>query len=49
MPWDHLDYLVSKPFLIRENKKAHEGLTTPSCREKCSGCGANSCLGGACF
>ncbi len=49
MPWDHLDYLVSKPFLIRENQKAHEGVTTPSCREKCSGCGANSCLGGACF
>ncbi len=49
LPWDHLDYMVSKNFLIRENQKAHEGLTTPSCREKCSGCGANSCLGGACF
>ncbi len=49
MPWDHLDYLVSKQFLIRENKLAHEGQTTPSCREKCAGCGANSCLGGACF
>jgi len=49
LPWAHLDYLVSKPFLIHENKKAHEGVTTPSCREKCAGCGANSCLGGACF
>ncbi len=49
MPWDHLDYMVSKDFLIRENKRAHEGCTTPSCREKCAGCGANSCLGGACF
>lgn len=49
LPWDHLDYLVSKKFLIHENKKAHEGQTTPSCREKCAGCGANSCLGGACF
>ncbi len=49
MPWDHLDYMVSKNFLIRENKKAHEAQTTPSCREKCAGCGANSCLGGACF
>lgn len=49
MPWDHLDYYVSKPFLIRENKKAHAGETTPSCREHCAGCGANKCLGGACF
>ncbi len=49
MPWDHLDYMVSKSFLIRENKKAHAAETTPSCREKCSGCGANACLGGACF
>ncbi len=49
MPWDHLDYMVSKKFLIRENQKAHEAQTTPSCREHCSGCGANSCLGGACF
>ncbi len=49
MPWDHLDYMVSKKFLVRENQKAHEAQTTPSCREKCAGCGANSCLGGACF
>ncbi len=49
MPWDHLDYLVSKKFLIRENQKAHDAQTTPSCREHCAGCGANSCLGGACF
>ncbi len=49
MPWDHLDYMVSKQFLIRENQKAHEAQTTPSCREKCAGCGANVCLGGACF
>jgi hypothetical protein len=49
MPWDHLDYMVSKAFLIRENRKAHEEITTPPCREKCSGCGANQCLGGKCF
>lgn len=24
MPWDHLDYMVSKEFLIRENKLAHQ-------------------------
>lgn len=49
MPWGHIDYLVSEQFLIRENQKAHAGEPTPSCREQCGGCGANSCLGRACF
>ena len=45
LPWDIIDCGVSKEFLIRESKKAHEGVSTPNCREKCSGCGANK-LGG---
>ncbi len=45
LPWDIIDCGVTKEFLIRESKKAHEGATTPNCREKCSGCGANK-LGG---
>ena len=49
MPWDHLDYMVSKRFLIRENELAHQGVTTPSCREHCAGCGANKILGRPCF
>ncbi len=49
MPWSHIDYLVSRNFLIRENQKAHLEQTTPPCREHCSGCGANQCLGRACF
>ncbi|MBE6907442.1 MAG: TIGR03960 family B12-binding radical SAM protein [Ruminococcaceae bacterium] len=49
MPWDHLDYGVSKRYLIRENQLAHADTTTPHCRLKCSGCGANQLLGGACF
>ena len=49
MPWSHIDYLVSKNFLIRENQKAHAEQTTPPCRQACSGCGANQCLGRACF
>ena len=48
-PWEHIDYLVSKKFLIRENRKAHAGQTTPPCRQSCAGCGANQCLGRACF
>jgi len=39
LPWDCVDMLVSKDFLISENEKAREGLVTPNCREKCSGCG----------
>ena len=49
MPWDIFDYGVTKKFIINENKKAHEGVTTPNCRQKCSGCGANCLKGGACF
>ncbi len=48
MPWDHLDYGVSKNFLIRENKKAYQAQTTPNCKESCSGCGANKLMGGPC-
>lgn len=46
MPWDHLDYLVSKSFFVRENKLAHEAKTTPNCKEKCSGCGIKKECGG---
>ncbi len=45
-PWNHIDMLVSHEFLIRENQKAHEEITTPSCREKCSGCGVSKYTGG---
>ena len=41
----HGVFRVTKAFLLRERAKAYEGNTTPSCREKCSGCGAN-CMGG---
>lgn len=45
LPWDVIDCGVTKEFLIREYEKAHAGVTTPNCREHCSGCGANR-LGG---
>lgn len=48
LPWDHLDYGVSRKFLEKENLKAHENKTTPHCRIKCSGCGANRLNGGNC-
>ena len=48
-PWDHLDYGVTKKFLINENETAHNEKTTPNCREKCSACGANCYGEGVCF
>ena len=48
-PWDHLDYGVTKKFLICENERAHRAETTPNCREKCAGCGANCYGEGVCF
>jgi len=41
LPWDMIDCGVSKEFLLRERHKAAEAAVTPSCREKCSGCGVN--------
>lgn len=38
-PWSHINMLVSREFLIEENKRAHAGVCTPNCREKCSDCG----------
>jgi len=49
LPWDHFDYLVTKEFLIRENKTAHQSKTTPNCRLRCSGCGVNKKVGRECF
>ena len=49
LPWDHLDYLVSKEFFIRENRTARQNKTTPNCRERCSGCGVNKRVGRDCF
>ncbi|MCL2698219.1 MAG: TIGR03960 family B12-binding radical SAM protein, partial [Oscillospiraceae bacterium] len=43
-PWSMIDILVSRKYLIEENKRAYGGITTQSCREKCAGCG----IGGAC-
>lgn len=48
LPWDHLDYGISRKFLERENMKAHENETTPHCRIQCAGCGANRLNGGHC-
>ena len=48
-PWDFIDIGVSKDFLKREWKNAHDEKVTPNCRMKCSGCGALKFGGGVCF
>lgn len=41
LPWDMIDCGVTKEFFLKERHRAAEAATTPSCREKCSGCGVN--------
>lgn len=48
LPWDHIDYSIRKEYLISENKKAHESVTSPHCRLKCAACGADKLSGGVC-
>ena len=38
-----------KKFLLKEWERAKEGVVTPNCRVKCSGCGAASYKGGVCI
>ncbi len=47
-PWDFIDAGVTKSFLRREYEKSKIAQTTPNCREKCSGCGANRYGCGVC-
>ena len=41
LPWQTLSVGVSQDFLWREREKAYASQTTPDCRTKCGGCGAN--------
>lgn len=49
LPWDHIDIGVTKSFLMKENEKAKTAVTTPNCREKCSGCGVSVWKTGVCI
>lgn len=49
LPWDHIDYGVTKDYLLKECKKAYENTTTPHCRLKCNNCGAAKYGKGVCF
>ena len=49
LPWDYADIGVSKKFLMEERERAYKEETTPSCRDKCSACGAAQFGRGVCF
>ncbi|MCH5298082.1 MAG: TIGR03960 family B12-binding radical SAM protein [Ruminococcus sp.] len=49
LPWDHIDYGVTKNYLLKECQKAYNNTTTPHCRLKCSNCGAAKYGKGVCF
>lgn len=46
LPWSVISAGISTEHLVRESKLARLGKTTPDCRQKCSGCGANRLLEG---
>lgn len=48
-PWDIIDTGVTKDFLLKEWNNARNGVITPNCKMKCSGCGVASFGGGICF
>lgn len=50
LPWDIIDPLIDKEFLIKENERAKAAVTTEDCRNGCCGCGINKyteCFKGA--
>ena len=47
-PWDFIDPGVTKAFLLREWKRAQEGVVTPNGRMQCSGCGVRVFGEGVC-
>lgn len=49
LPWEHIDIGVTKNFLMRENEKAKQAVTTPNCRQQCAGCGVKSFGTGVCY
>lgn len=49
LPWDHIDYGVTKDYLLKECQRAYQNTTTPHCRLKCNNCGAAKYGKGVCF
>lgn len=48
LPWDTIDVGVRKAHLWHEREMAYKSTLSPDCRVQCTGCGANSLIGGKC-
>ena len=48
LPWSMISSGVTQDYLKRERHQAHASQTTPDCRTRCNGCGANTLVGGKC-
>ncbi len=48
MPWSMISSGVTESYLWREYQRSKEAVTTPDCRTRCNGCGANLLVGGKC-
>lgn len=44
LPWDFIDPLISKKYLIKEYQKSLDGEMTNDCRLQCKACGIENCL-----
>jgi radical SAM family uncharacterized protein len=49
LPWSMISCHVSDGYLWRQRELAYQSVTTPDCRTRCSGCGANIVEGGECY
>ena len=49
LPWSMISCYVSDDYLWRQREMAYQSVTTPDCRTRCSGCGANAVEGGECY
>ena len=49
LPWSMISCYVSDDYLWRQRELARQSVTTPACRTRCSGCGANAVEGGECY
>lgn len=38
LPWDHIDAVVTKEYLVREHERAYKAQVTKDCRLGCNGC-----------
>ena len=48
MPWAMISSGVTEQYFWREHERCYQSVTTPDCRTRCSGCGANVVEGGEC-